>query len=460
MERRLTLKCSFLEDSLEKLNSQFAKVKIRICYPGPNRNGTSFSKELLGRMAERSLKNIPIVGEWIESDENFGGHGGKIEVTEEGVSFVETTRPYGVVPENTEIFWEQVCEEPPHEYLCCTGILWVGRYPECEKILRDGSNQSMEVLVDRSHEEDGITVIDEAEFSALTILGRDKRPEKNREPCFEDAGIERYSCAAFRNDFDGMLREYQMLLNTTEKEETDTMEEKIVSALRLLTYQSPEGTKAERYLLLSCRDGEIDVMDRADNYSVFSCPYESGEDKTVTFRWEEKTPRSLVCAAESDNGVLVGEEIASVREAAISFARETFESQTVEELTSKLMEAEKALSDLQQKYEAQRAQLDAYEKARAEKEALDHRAAVDAKLEEYADKMGRFSEYLLYRSKVDYSKSVEQIDVDMLMLLGKYSKGRSKKYGYVPTEIGVSPASEAFVKGSDRYGDLFEKIGR
>jgi hypothetical protein len=103
-------------------------------------------------MSRTSLYNIPIVGEWSEEKGNFLGHGGKIEWDSAGIWFIDTTKPYGVVPSDTAVYWETVkgktgYREDDKEYLCCDGILWYGRYPEVSKVLEDGSNQSMEIHV-------------------------------------------------------------------------------------------------------------------------------------------------------------------------------------------------------------------------------------------------------------------------------------------------------------------------
>jgi hypothetical protein len=160
-------------------------------------------------MAETSLKNVPIVGFWREDVNNFGGHSKKLEISDEGFKVVDLTKPIGVIPENTELSWETLREKDgytEHEYLCCTGILWSGRYEECEKILDDGSNQSMEIVLDKYHyDDDDVMVIDDAHFSALCVLGKDKDPDINVEPCFEQAGIESYSLDDFKAEFEMML---------------------------------------------------------------------------------------------------------------------------------------------------------------------------------------------------------------------------------------------------------------
>ena len=67
-------------------------------------------------------------------------HDGAWEEIVNSFRYRDLTRPFGVVPSDTELSWEVRRENDgytEHEYLTCTGILWSGRYPECEKIIRD-----------------------------------------------------------------------------------------------------------------------------------------------------------------------------------------------------------------------------------------------------------------------------------------------------------------------------------
>jgi len=213
-------------ENFEKVNSQFAKVKVYVLYTGKNRNRSIISKEVVEK-ALYSLKNIPVVGEWKEENENFGGHGGKIEISDDGIEWIETTKPYGVVPSDTEIKWEKVREKDgltEHEYLTCTAYLWYQRYPELEKVLNDGSNQSMEINAIQYHMDDeGYTVFDEIEFSALCILGKDSDPSKNVEPCFEGAKITNYTLDKdqFKLEFAEMLKELKESLQNHSSSEVD-----------------------------------------------------------------------------------------------------------------------------------------------------------------------------------------------------------------------------------------------
>ncbi len=182
----------------QRVNSQFSRVKIRVCYDGVNRHGEVISKEALTRMAESSLRNVPIVGHYLPEVDNFGGHDMAFEVEGNELKLKNLTQAYGVVPESTDFVWETVTEKngfDTHDYLTCDGILWTGRYPtECNCILDHGMNQSMELVVNRWGETaDGRDEILDGEFSALCILGKSDDPDINVEPCYEKAGISSYS---------------------------------------------------------------------------------------------------------------------------------------------------------------------------------------------------------------------------------------------------------------------------
>ena len=82
-----------------------------------------------------------------------------------------------------------------HKYLCTEAYLWTGQYPEAQRILEKGNNQSMELdektlqgswaSIDNSEIE--FFIINEAIISKLCILG------EQFEPCFEGASIGKFS---------------------------------------------------------------------------------------------------------------------------------------------------------------------------------------------------------------------------------------------------------------------------
>lgn len=172
----------------EIINPEFAKVKVYVCYAGKNRNMSSIDEQVLEKMSQ-SIYGIPMVAEYDKEHNCFKGHGGKLEISDEGIDFVETTVPYGFVDPKTQVFYEEVTELDgitKHNYLCCYAYLWYKRYPEVESVLRNQDNkkigQSMEIEVDSYEiDDDGYCVIKDGHFSALAMLGV--------EPCFESASI-------------------------------------------------------------------------------------------------------------------------------------------------------------------------------------------------------------------------------------------------------------------------------
>ena len=172
----------------EIVNPEFARVKVYVCYAGKNRNMSSIDEQVLEKMSQ-SIYGVPMVAEYDKEHNCFKGHGGKVEITDEGIDFVETTVPYGFVDPKTPVFYEEVTELDgitKHNYLCCYAYLWYKRYPEVESVLKNQDNkkigQSMEIQVDSYEiDEDGYCVIKDGYFSALAMLGV--------EPCFESASV-------------------------------------------------------------------------------------------------------------------------------------------------------------------------------------------------------------------------------------------------------------------------------
>lgn len=186
MNKRLSFN-SMISD-YEIVNPEFARVKVYVCYAGKNRNRSSISEEVLAEMS-KTIYGVPVVAEYDKDNNCFKGHGGKLEISDDGIDFVQTTVPYGFVDPKTPVFYEEVTELDgitKHNYLCAYAYLWYKRYPEVENVLRNQDNkvigQSMEIAVDSYElDEEDYCVIKGGHFSALAMLGV--------EPCFESAKV-------------------------------------------------------------------------------------------------------------------------------------------------------------------------------------------------------------------------------------------------------------------------------
>ena len=82
--------------SVHKLNPQFSLCDVDVMYVDDNRNMSNISKEVVTE-ALYSLYGIPIVGEWLEDEQRFGGHGEVIEIKEDSIEFKVVTNPIGFV---------------------------------------------------------------------------------------------------------------------------------------------------------------------------------------------------------------------------------------------------------------------------------------------------------------------------------------------------------------------------
>ena len=208
MDRQLMNFNSMVSD-YTVINPEFARVKVYVCYAGKNRNRSEISREVLDKISQ-SVYGVPVVAEYNKDTNTFKGHGGKLEITDEGMDWVQTTVPYGFVDPQTPVFYEEVTELDgitKNEYLCCYAYLWYKRYPEVESVLRNQDNspigQSMEIEVsDYSWSEDDYCVIKDGHFSALCMLGV--------EPCFESAKVtSRFSKEDIENEYQEMIESFK-----------------------------------------------------------------------------------------------------------------------------------------------------------------------------------------------------------------------------------------------------------
>lgn len=179
-----------------EINPLMSSCEIKVLYVGENRNHSFITKEVATEMA-KTLRGAPIVGYYKEQKEDFADHGEKVIIDDEGLKFECLTKPYGFVSPDAKV-WFQSFEDTDdfgnvetREYLMTTGYLWTGQYKECESVVANGKNQSMELdseTLDGHWSTNSKTnmdffIINDAIFSKLCILGDDV------EPCFEGARI-------------------------------------------------------------------------------------------------------------------------------------------------------------------------------------------------------------------------------------------------------------------------------
>ena len=184
--------CEFI--NITPINPLISKCEIKVCYVGdePNRNRSVITKEVATEMAN-SLPGSPIVGYYNEAAGDFEEHNRIIDISGGKVQIKDTTRPYGFVDLGAKVWFQKFLDDGEHEreYLMTEGYLWTGQYPEAQRIIDEGNNQSMELsnkFLDATWTKDingkpKFFIINEAIIAKLCVLGTEQ------EPCFEGATI-------------------------------------------------------------------------------------------------------------------------------------------------------------------------------------------------------------------------------------------------------------------------------
>ena len=211
--------CEFI--NVKPLNPLISKCEIKVCYVSdePNRNRSVITKEVAREMAN-SLPGSPIVGFYNEAKGDFEEHNRIIDISNGEFKIKDTTRPYGFVDLGAKVWFQKFLDdgEFEREYLMTEGYIWTGQYPEAQRILDKGNNQSMELdenFIDAHWTKDNkgnpqFFIINEAIISKLCILGEDV------EPCFEGASISKLQFSfedSFKEQLFSMMNEMKEILN-------------------------------------------------------------------------------------------------------------------------------------------------------------------------------------------------------------------------------------------------------
>lgn len=196
---------------IEPLNPLISKCQIKVCYVSdkPNRNSSVITKDAIKDIAN-SLPGCPIVGFYNNTEQDFEEHTKVFKVSGRKLEMEELTIPYGFVAPDAKVWFQKFLDDGQyeHEYLMTEGYLWTGQYPECQRVIDYGNNQSMEfdprtvkgTWAKGHNGSPDFFIINEAIFSKLCILG-----EEN-EPCFEGASITDVQFS-FNDNFKEELRE-------------------------------------------------------------------------------------------------------------------------------------------------------------------------------------------------------------------------------------------------------------
>ena len=474
---RYETQIQLVPSSMKQLNKQFALVDILLCYHGENRNRTSMSKEVI-EAALPSLYGVPIVGEYIYLDDgskDFGSHGGKIILSDKGIKFEDTTKPYGFITKDAvdNAKWVTITEKDgftQHEYLELKScIVWEKRYEEVSSLLDKNYGQSMEISINAGHEDkNGYCVLEDMTFSAACILG--SNPDGTDViPCFESACIGRhYELDSFKQEFSLMLDEYKKLNesatavhdkeinNRPNKEEKKFMDlEKLNAFLSTFTFKDNCDNDVAKYALLGdATETSFTVIDREDNFKVYTVEFALYDEQNIVADWDAKVEKKFaIVSADEESAIDLNTVIG---EYAQSRADMITESLTVS-FNEKIDEMAKEYENLSKELETSNKKLADFEAEKAEADRLAHKAEVDAVVTEFAKKIGRSPKFLVYKAKLNADEvTVEKVTQDLTLMAGQEMLGgKSASYSYQPTETKVANKENNDVQ--NRYGNLLSK---
>ena len=456
-----------IPSSVHKLNPQFSLCDIDVMYMDDNRNMTSIPLSVVND-ALYSLYGVPIVGEWIEEEKRFGGHGQSIEFKDGKIIEKVSTKPIGFVTKEAVDNATFIEKKLPNGHETKTWlhlekcILWTSRYEEAQSIIDNGASQSMEVnFEDGFYHEDGVFEATKMIFSALCAIGV--------EPCFEEAKISRhYALDEFKQEFKLMLDEYKKLNesatavhdketnNNPNKEEKKFMDlEKLNAFLSTFTFKDNCDNDVAKYALLGdATETSFTVIDREDNFKVYTVEFALDDEQNIVADWDAKVEKKFaIVNADEESAIDLNTVIG---EYAQSKADMITEELTVS-FNEKIDEMAKEYENLSKELETSNKKLADFEAEKAEADRLAHKAEVDAVVAEFAKKIGRSPKFLVYKAKLNADEvTVEKVTQDLTLMAGQEMiGGKSASYSYQPTETKVANKENNDVQ--NRYGNLLSK---
>ena len=471
----------------EIVNQEFIRCKCYMLATGDNVNGSDITLEAVKKaMSRGEFYNKPVVAHLYKDEENgqwrVGGHDSKWIITNTSIEMVNECIPFGVIPESSNIQLEEVLEadgETVNTYLTCQIILWVGRFNIMDAAYSDDIyfNQSCELSINEYHyKNNDILAIDDFTFSALCLLNKSDDKSKNVRPCFPSCRVEKMKAfsideSQFKQNFELMLeklKQYETDGTTTvpdtqepNKEEKKFMElKKFVEIFSTIKVGDSDATK---YRLLEVTDSKVFALDMED-YKPYGFDYaitEEDETENIVVDFESKVEMSL---SATDKITEENFEEFDIKTEIAFEADKIAETKTTEntsileaEFNKKVEELKTSYDDLSASYAVAMKKLGEYETKEEKAKVEKHEADVKEIFEKYSEKLGKCSEFLVFKAKCNpVDVTVDELNEKLTLMVGKYmmDSQTKKNFSYNPTETKVTKVENEV---SSRYGHLLDK---
>ncbi len=436
------------------LNSKFTRGRCRIMYTGRNHNHTDITGNALNKLIERKgYANVPVVAHLYKGDDGkwrVGGHDSKFVITAEGFEIIDETIPFGTIPEDCNPAFEEVTESSGEvkKYFCVDIILWTHRYNIMDAAKGDEwwFNQSMEININHcDYDRDDYCIIDDFDLSALCLLNHDPYNKENEvEPCFPSASVNKFSIDKLKQEFKNMYAELKNFM----KEGLTLDITKVKSAL--------DG----KYFAVQVTDNAVIAVEK-ETFKVFSIPCtENSENGEITFDYDKATEK-FMSVSDKDTGFSVD----AVKEYVSDYSNKALDDEKAKFAEDAKKTSEEAVKNVLDLNNGLKAELDTYKarcavaeekvakyvKAEEDAKFAAHKAEIDKLIATYDNQLGLSIDFINYKKEIDYSKTAEQVNNDLLILLGRFARsgvGTVQKYS---ADWGaISPDTSTDSK-TDRY---------
>ena len=485
--------------NFEILNEDFTRCRCSVFYTGRNRNFSDITEAALDKfIARKGYANIPVVAHLMKDDNgNFyvGSHDRKIILSNEGIDFVDETIPYGVIPEDCNPSKDLITEKSgmQRKYFSVDVILWSHRYPIMDASYNDEIyfNQSMEIVFDSCEtDSDGYVVVHDFHMSALCLLNkRDSSGtdgnNKNQEPCFESSQVKKFSIdeSKFKQNFELMLEKLKQYESngistsaTTTVQNNATNNNPHMEGERKMDFVKITETLSKsddncKYKLLNATENKVFALDLA-TYKPYGFDYavtKTDDSESIIIDFESKAEMSLSATDKiSDENF---DEFSIKNE--IDTVKENYAKGLISENTKKISESlsiefkqdydklKESYDTLSESYKLATDKLAVFEKKEAELKEKAHKEEIDNLVNAYAEKLGKYSKFLVYKAQIEehYSKSVDEVRQDLIFMAGNYLTSQEnslkRNFSYTPTEAGV--AGKRNETTNNKYGHLLDK---
>lgn len=257
----------------EILNKDFLEIEILAIAEGQNRNETAFTLEGMKKSIP-TFYNKFILGYYkvhgdINNEGNFEEHNSDIKYDSECEEFYysylapNAEKALGLIRESDKV---EIVEVKGKKWIKLTAAILTKYNREAVKHLLKSKNKkkvSVEITIEKSHEENGITIIDEFTLDGITILGTRKNSNRLCEEGIEGASmILRFlQSEVYNTQKKALSFAYKELeseaLNKNEEQETITMKDNKTNIEKEEGGKKPMLTYEQKRQLLEAKLNEI-----------------------------------------------------------------------------------------------------------------------------------------------------------------------------------------------------------